>query len=656
MRICPLRALLCALLSTASLALAAQPLTEAPQRYLVKLRAGSEATAAQPAEARVRALAAAAGLQVIEARHIVAGIHLLRASGPGLAALRADPRVEYVEPDQRRYAQATPDDPLFAGQWFLQSVEPAAIDAVSAWDLTTGSNGVVIAELDTGVRFEHPDLRSSAANRLLPGYDMIGADAQAGYLTANDGDGRDPDASDPGDWVSANDLKQPLFATCKQTNSSWHGTKVAGILGAISNNASGVAGVTWSGWILPVRVLGKCGGYDSDILAAMGWAAGLPVTGVPNNPYPAQIINMSLGATGACPGTYQTVVDQLVALGVLIVVAAGNEGGPVDAPANCHGVAAVAGLRQVGTKVGFSSLGPQIALSAPAGNCVNTGAGQPCLFSINTTANTGTTVPAASSYTDQTNFNVGTSFSAPIVAGIAGLMLAVNGNLSAGQLISRLQLGATKPFPSGSGVPVCHVPSGASDLQTSECSCTTATCGAGMANAHGAVLEALRPIAAVSLPAQVSPGATVLLDASGSAAACGARLSTYAWSVVSPSSNPPPLQNAQGAQASLSAPTGNATYQLLLTVTDDSGRTDSAAVVVTSSSATSSAPARAGANACLTPLSYTVSSPAPPPNAGAGAGTGGGGGGALDLVTLALLGLAYARRSAAFSHSRCARR
>ncbi|MBV8784168.1 MAG: S8 family peptidase [Gammaproteobacteria bacterium] len=656
MRRYAIRALLATLLAMAALPLHAQASGEPAQRYLVKLRAGSAATASQPAEAAVRELATAAGLRVIEARHIVAGIHLLRFTGAGIAALRADPRVEYAEPDRRRFAQATPDDPLFAGQWFLQNVQPSAIDAMSAWDTTTGSNGVVIAELDTGVRFDHPDLRSSTANRLLPGYDMIGGDAQGGFLTANDGNGRDADASDPGDWVSADDLKLPTFASCKQTNSSWHGTKVAGILGAISNNAAGVAGVTWSGWILPVRVLGKCGGYDSDILAAMGWAAGLRVTGVPDNPYPAQIINMSLGATGPCPGTYQTVVDQLLALGVLIVVAAGNEGGPVDAPANCQGVAAVAALRQVGTKVGFSSLGREIALSAPGGNCFNP-PGEPCLYSINTTSNTGTTVPAAASYTDQTNFTVGTSFSAPIVAGIAGLMLAVNGNLTARQLISRLQLGASKPFPAPTGVPQCHVPASASDIQTSECSCTTDTCGAGMASAQGAVLQALRPIAAVSLPGAVSPGATVLLDASGSAAACGAHLASYAWSVVSPSSNPPAVQNAQSAQASVTAPSGGTLYQLMLTVTDDSGRTDTAAVLVTSSSASSSAPARAGANACLTPVSYTVSAASPPPSGGSGAPAGGGGGGGtLDLLTLALLALGYARRSAAASHSRCARR
>ena len=335
----------------------------------------------------------------------------------------------------------------------------------------------------------------------------------------------------PGTGSSTADTKTTLFKACTVANSSWHGTRVAGILGAISNNGAGIAGMTQSGWVLPVRVLGKCGGYDSDIIAGMAWAAGLTVDGVPNNPYPARILNLSLGAVGACPASYQQVVDQLVTLGMLVVVSAGNEGGPVDAPANCAGVAAIAGLRQIGTKVGFSSLGPEIALGAPGGNCVNTGAGQPCLFSIETTTNTGTTVPAASTYTDQTNFNVGTSFSAPIVSGIAGLMLSVNGNLTAGQLIARLQLGATAPFPVNPGVPMCHVPADSSDLQTTECSCTTDVCGAGMANANGAVLQALRPIAAVSLPAVVSASTSVALDASGSAAACGATVVSYHWSV-----------------------------------------------------------------------------------------------------------------------------
>ena len=307
--------------------------------------------------------------------------------------------------------------------------------------------------------------------------------------------------------------------------------------------------------------------------------------------------------------------------------------------------------------------GREIALSAPGGNCVNTGAGQPCLFSIDTTANSGSTGPAQNTYTDQTHINVGTSFSAPIVSGIAGLMLAVNGNLTSGQLIARLQLGATAPFPAPAGLPACHVPASDTDLQTSECACTTETCGAGMANAHGAVLQALRPIAAVSLPAAVNAGAPVALDGSGSEAACGARIVGYQWALSDPASGPV-IQNATTAHASITAPAGSTVYQLMLTVTDDAGRTDTAPVIITASRASSSAPAHAGASACLTPVAFDVSAP---PTQGANGGTAidsGGGGGILDLftllgaaVTLSLArGARYARRSAASSHSRCARR
>jgi serine protease len=634
-----------------------------PQRFIVKLRSGASAVVAADAAGELDALANDAGGELVEARHIAAGIHLLRIRGEAseaqiLSRLRAAPQVQYAEVDHRRYPQSTPDDPLFQDQWYLQDQQPSAVDAIDAWSLSTGNWGVVIAELDTGVRFDHPDLRSATVNRLLPGYDMISS-----VQTGNTGLGRNPDASDPGDWVSTTDTKSSVFSGCTVANSSWHGTRVAGILGAITNNAAGIAGLTWSGWVLPVRVLGKCGGYDSDIIAGMAWAAGFPVDGVPANPYPARILNMSLGATGGCPESYQDVVDQLVSAGVLVVVSAGNEGGPVDAPANCIGVAAVAGLRQVGTKVGFSSLGPEIALGAPAGNCVNSGAGAPCLFSIETTTNSGTTVPATNTYTDQYNFNVGTSFSAPLVSGIAGLMLGVNGNLTSGQLIARLQLGVSTPFPAPAGLQACHVPASQTDLQTSECACTPEVCGSGMANAQGAVLQALRPIAAVALPAKVSAGATVNLDGSGSAAACGHKIVGYQWTVTEPAGSTGLLKNPGGAAASLVAPSGSVVYQVMLTVTDDAGRVDSAPVIITSGMANSAAPANAGTDACLAAVSY---SQAAPPTSGASGATGssGGGGGAVDPATLfaaLVLGAAaaqrrYARRSAASSHSRCARR
>jgi serine protease len=520
-----------------------------------------------------------------------------------LARLRADPAVEFAEPDRLRYAQATPNDPLFTGQWYMNSAAaaaaPSATDAVGAWNTTTGSNGVVIAVLDTGARYDHVDIgRGGSGGKLLPGYDFV-----TDSIVANDGDGRDADASDPGDWVTSADTATSRFSGCSVSSSSWHGTRVAGIIGARTNNSAGVAGYNWNGWILPVRVLGKCAGTDSDILAALLWAAGIHVDGVPDNPFPAKIINMSLGAVGNCSASYQLTMNQLTALGVLVVVSAGNEGGPVGSPANCPGVAAIAGLRHIGTKVGFSSLGNEIALSAPGGNCVNTGAGQPCLFSIDTTNNTGTTVPVASSYTDQLNFNVGTSFAAPIVSGIAGLMKSVNGNLGSAQLIARLREGATA-FPTTSTTvptpPVCHVPVNGGDIQNSECICTTQTCGAGMANAAAAVNAALRPIAAIAVPVSVSPGQNVVLQGGGSAAACGRSLSSYAWSMVAGiSAGPPPA--ISGANTPTATITGltSGSVTLRLTVTDDAGRIDTADVMVTTLAATTAAPASAGNTACL---------------------------------------------------------
>jgi serine protease len=567
------------------------------QRLLVKLRstAASARSRAQPATNAIQALTIRVNLTLVESRQIAAGLHAMHVVPvPGetiastLARLRADADVEYAVPDQRRYPHALPNDPLYVSQWYEQNAQPAAIDATTAWDTTTGRSDIVIADLDTGIRFDHPDLGVVPGNRLLPGYNFI-----SDPLIANDGGGRDADASDPGDWVTAADTANPTFAGCTVANSSWHGTRTAGILGAITNNSTGIAGITWQTMILPVRVLGKCGGQDSDILDAMRWAAGLQVVGIPNNPHPAQIINMSLGAVGACTAAQQTVIDEVVARGVLVVVSAGNDSGPVASPANCNGVAAVGGLGHTGTKVYFSNLGAEVALSAPAGDCVNTTGA--CLFSIDTTVNNGTTTPGTNGYTDQLNPNLGTSFSAPMVSAIAALMTSVNSNLRAPQLIARLKEGA-KAFPVSSDptVPNCHVPVSSSDLQA-ECNCTTRTCGAGMGNAPGAVTAALRPIAAVMVPAAVAAGQNVTLSGTGSAAACAHTITTYAWTNVSNPTNA--IQGANTATATVVAPTSGS-YTVRLTVTDDAGRQDAADVVVSSTAATTTAPASANNGTC----------------------------------------------------------
>jgi serine protease len=631
----------------------------------IKFRAQAQSVRivqAQTSGDDVAGLAQRTGVAMAGSRQVTPSMHVLFLQktlygtdvSAALKKLRTDPAVEFADVDQRRYAHsAAPDDPLFgpppdvattntslrSGQWFMQTPSAATIlvngtptqdlsatDAVSAWAITTGSTGTVIADVDTGVRFDHPDLlragfdssRAGFGGRLLPGYDFVGQDynrttgaALGTFLIANDGDGWDPDPSDPGDWVSSSDFKNSLFPSThcgdpinhSPVDSSWHGTRVVGVLGALTNNGVGIAGMTWNPYILPVRALGKCGGYDSDIMAGMQWAAGLSVTGVPDNPYPADIINLSLGAPGKCDSTshYASVIGNLTGMGVLIVASAGNGGSTVDEPANCAGVLAVAGLRNVGTKVGYSSFGPEVSVSAPAGNCVNSSGA--CLRSIDTTFNTGLTVPAVNSYTDQIVPNLGTSFSAPIVSGIAALMRAVNANLTPAQLIARIQSSATTFPPNTANLPVCPNVGPTPGTNPGECSCVPGQCGAGMVNALGAVKAALNPIASISA------GGNSTFDAGGSVAACNvAGELSYAWTATGGVT----IQSgANAAQVTVGA-TGSA-GTLMLTVTDSAGRVDNTASVSFSAAgvATIHAPSSAGtsATACPTPLAVT---PVPP--------------------------------------------
>jgi serine protease len=436
--------------------------------------------------------------------------------------LSLDGNVEYAVPDERRHIAVAPNDPLYAsgpvgtgpaaGQWYLRAPAgevKASIDAETAWSATTGSPGIVVAVLDTGVRFEHPDLRSVASGgNLLAGYDMV-----SDPRIANDGSGRDPDASDPGDWVTEADLSQAggTLEGCQDSpsNSSWHGTKTAGLIAALTDNGIGMASVSRTARILPVRVLGTCGGYDSDIIAGMRWAAGFPIPGVPTNATPARVINMSLGGPSPCNAAYQAAIDQIIGAGTLIVASAGNAAGhAVWMPASCRGVIAVAALRHVGTKVGFSNVGREIAISAPGGNCVNVAAGTPCLYPILTTSDRGTTKPDAPIYTDSYNASLGTSFAAPLVSGTIALMLSAQPSLTPADVGLVLQATA-RPFPTTgaaeSGLGQCTAPrydTRGNPIDQLECYCTTTTCGAGMLDTGTAVLAAKAALANPAIQAE----------------------------------------------------------------------------------------------------------------------------------------------------------
>lgn len=536
-----------------------------------------------------------------------------------LDRLNADPEVEYAVADKRRFAQALPSDPMYADQWYLKSTEISATRTDQAWDITTGSSNIIVAVLDTGVRPEHPDL----AGKLLDGYDFI-----ADPITANDGGGRDPDPTDAGDWVAAADRTGAL-ANCNLSDSSWHGTRVSSLIAATTDEGNGIAGLGWNTRILPVRVLGKCGGRDSDIVDAMVWAAGLPVTGMTTNPNPAKIINLSLGGDGQCTANYQAAVNAVMAAGVLVVASVGNEGVAVGTPANCDGVLGVSGLRQAGTKVGYSSLGAGADIGAPAGNCVNIVANNfytpqsPCLFQIKSATDLGLKQATGFGYTQQVSSNTdgsgpnfGTSFSAPLVSGAAALMYAVNSQLSPAQY-SAVLMGTANPFPTSSSTTtnICRAPNGVT--QGDECICTTATCGAGMLNTFAAVsaLSSGAPFGVIQASSSIAVNTNVAIDARTSFDSSGGNVASYQWSVVNVTGAMPTIANAASPNTTLQVG-GTSSFTLRLQVTDANGATDM--------------------------TDFTMATAATTPPAQTPIGGGGGGGGAFDwwLLLLGLLPLA----------------
>jgi|GEM_PF-313185 len=380
--------------------------------------------------------------------------------------LNAEPTVEYAEVDAWVIPYRTPNDSRYNEQWHYANTV-GGMRLPGAWDESTGSMAVTVAVLDTGYR-PHPDLVGNVVGE----YDMISSSS-----VGNDGNGRDSNAQDPGDWVSANQCG----GTHAAQDSSWHGTHVAGTVAAVSDNGSGVAGVAWNVNLVPVRVLGTCGGSLSDIADGIRWAAGLSVSGAPTNSNPADVINMSLGSSSptSCSTTYQSAINAAYNAGTTIVVAAGNDNSSSGyPPANCSNVISVAAGANDGARAYYSNYGSSIDITAPGGDGCNPNSNsEPASLSdceggvwedsrmILSTHNSGTQGPSSDNY----GWLQGTSMAAPHVAGLAALIKSVDGSLTPAE-VEQMIKDSADGFAS--------VP----DHQ-----CTTSICGAGYANATAAL-------------------------------------------------------------------------------------------------------------------------------------------------------------------------
>src|SRR5688572_17850652 len=464
-----LRALALGLMLLAPLAAAAAD-AGFTDRIIVKYRTAATSTAAGTSRGDGAELSAQRfGLRMNRVRTTALGSQVLKVDrrltleeDERLAAdiAASDPNVEYAEPDRMMRKALTPNDTRYNEQWHY--FEPnGGINAPSAWDKATGS-GVVVAVVDTGYR-PHADLNAN----ILPGYDFI-----SDTFVSNDGNGRDNDARDPGDWLDPSECGPGEPDTFE--SSSWHGTHVAGTIAAVSNNGSGVAGVAFNAKVVPARVLGKCGGYTSDIADAIVWTSGGTVSGVPANANPAKVINISLGGEGGCDNTTQNAINSARTRGASVIVAAGNSNANAGnfSPANCSGVVTVASVNRSGGRSYFSNFGATVEVAAPGGDVrVSSTNG------ILSTLNAGTTNPGSDNYA----VYQGTSMSTPHVVGVVALMLQVKPTLTPDQVTSILQSTA-RAFPA-----------------------TCSQCGSGIVNANAAVDAAIGGTTAPPGTAEVEP-------------------------------------------------------------------------------------------------------------------------------------------------------
>lgn len=427
-----------------------------PGEVIVRYKADPDAALAQPdlePQGMRRMQRASGGTVIYRIGEVEALLDPSTAPGADPAALRKQARkqtlaavqelnrreaVDYAEPNYLLYPMVTPDDPLYSNQWhyFLSGSEageaPGGMDLPSMWNSQTGSRSIAVAVIDTGILPNHEDIVGSP--NLAAGYDFITDSGRA-----NDGDGRDDDPTDPGDAVDAGECRPGNLAR----DDSWHGTHVAGTVGVgHTGNGLGVAGVNWSVTVVPVRVLGKCGGTFVDIADAIRWAAGVSDPFLPPNPHPARVINMSLGGFADCGPTLQRAIDDAVNAGTTVVVSAGNEADDASryAPASCTNVITTAAGDYRGHLARYSNFGTTVEIMAPGGD-------------VERDDNHDDEPDGVLSMVKGTYaYYNGTSMAAPHVAGAAALLLADDPSLTPAQVLAELQARA-RPRDASHGCP-----------------------------------------------------------------------------------------------------------------------------------------------------------------------------------------------------------
>ncbi len=405
-----------------------------------------------PASAQSRAQISAAGMPLQAAATLGVGqAQLYRAKEADrqstiamIEELNQRPDVLYAQPNYIYHPLRTPSDEFYELQWHYP-----AINLPAAWDITIGSPDTVVAVVDTGILFDdndpslgHPDF----TNKILPGFDFI-SNPNIGV----DGNARDDNAFDDGDEPGG--------------QSSYHGSHVAGTVAASTNDGRGAAGVNWSARILPVRALGAGGGNTGDILDGILWSAGFQIQGVPNNPTPADVINLSLGGGAPCSPFEQQVYDTVAKAGVIVVVAAGNENQNAAnvAPASCTGVITVGATDFVGQRAPYSNFGSRVDVMAPGGDT-----------SVDSNGDDFSDGVLSMNFDDASGqfdfkFFQGTSMASPHVAGVVSLMKGLRPELTTEQAVTVLRATAR--------------PLSASDCKRPQAS----DCGAGLIDAAAAL-------------------------------------------------------------------------------------------------------------------------------------------------------------------------